>query len=105
MGMKASSNQAIDDLLTGLEKENYITRGGKMRGIKITGKGLGHEETFVLQTEKSVPSSQLPSCAGNTSTAGDYQISFSQVTGVNSLLFTSGKLFRKGGEKDGSTTS
>jgi len=103
--MKVGSNQAIDDLLTGLEKRRYIRRGGKMRGIDITKKGLGYKDIFILQSDKRLTSLRPPTYVSNVSVVEKYQVSFSKVTGVDALSFTPGELSQKGGEKDGNTTS
>jgi hypothetical protein len=103
--LKVGSNQAIDDLLTGLEKENYIKRDGKMRGIIVTDKGLESKDKFILQTDNN-PISSLPlTYSGNISTSENKQKPFFQVTGVNGFSFIPVNLSKRGGEDDVNTTN
>jgi len=101
--MSVRSNQAIDDLLSGLEKRGYIKRGGTKRGIVLTPKGFGYEG--VLSSSEEPLQLFIPPASENTKPFFDQgQKILSQVSIGNISLNTSFFLTR-GGEIDESSTS
>ena len=104
--MKVNSNQAIDDLLTGLEKQKYIFRKGKIRGIVLAKKGLGYTTKFTFQVDSKFESpAERAEVINYSSAAKDNHLPPHQITGVGVVASVSGDFLLKGVENDGGTTS
>lgn len=98
--MRVSSNQTIDDFLSVLEREGYISViKGKQRGIEVTKKAQTTNENYKFYQQTSI-SQSFSSFACNTSTSlsgvtqNQGQINFSSESNI---------ILEREGEKNGTT--
>lgn len=101
--LKVTSNQTVADIISALERDGYIEKAkGKLRGMILTEKGFGYDQTLTLDKPKiesdlhTVPQSNASTSQMPTLPPVLPKVNSIAVT--NTIIPTS-----KGGEFDGSS--